>query len=49
MVVNDHSTSVRQISLLESDYLKLVEKRDKQSIENHRTHWVSMAIQLRSQ
>ena len=40
--------SVRQISLLESDYLKLVEKRDKQSIENHRTHWASMAIQLRS-
>ena len=41
--------SVRQISLLESDYLKLVEKRDKQLVENHRTHWASMAMQqLRS-
>ncbi len=43
---NEIVRSVRQISLLESDYLKLVEKRDKQSIENHCMHWASMATRL---
>ena len=35
--------SVRQISLLESDYLKLTEKKDTQSIINHCTHWAMFA------
>ena len=38
--------SVRQISLLESDYLKLTEKKDTQSITNHCTHWATMATSL---
>jgi hypothetical protein len=38
--------SVRQISLLESDYLKLTQKKDTQSITNHCAHWATMATSI---
>ena len=38
--------SVRQISLLESDYLKLTQKKDTQSITNHCAHWATMATRI---